>query len=353
MRRAQVWSADFAFSLLIFFAVSVIAFTMIMNSLNDNSFAVVEEEAIMAANLLVSEGYPQGWVNGSVIRAGLQSNDYFSLRKAQELADVDDQQLRRILRITSDVYIYITNGSNETVAMFGQCGVGMTNVTSTPRNLTLPAAAVKTNAKNVTSVLNVTLLSVDELYANSSLFDVIIIEGNLSGNISSSQIQQTFEQVSRQGVTIIVIGDPGISLFGIAVNATVANSVTLQGDVGAPLGFDTDEVVTVNGNMSTILPPSGASHFTPVGLTDTGAIAYATWVHNDARIWYVASSYGSRLNGLNVSSTLNTSIMNMVVVPRPICDAPNIDADQIAVHTRSLAYHDQLLKLHVLAWRTT
>jgi hypothetical protein len=357
MRRAQVWSVDFAMSLVIFIAASAIAYTMIANTLGEDEFAQVSDQAITAADMLAGEGYPLYWSNETVIRAGLVSDGHLSLRKATELAKAPAPQLRTQLRITDNAYIYFTNASNATVAVFSQCGVGMTSVNSTARNQSLSVLGFSTGSWGVVSGANITASSPAAL-ANLSRSDVIVLEGNISatfaGNFSTQQAQLWIEDAARRGVTIFVIGDPGFSLLGIKVNVTPVTSIAVQGQAGLPLGFATNDAVTVASNLSTIEIPSSAhvQNFTTIGLSNLGKVAYASWLYDDALVWYVASGSGSATSG-TTAAILSGAINRSVVVSRPVCDNLTLpSAKQVATHARTIVYHDQLLTMHVVTWRS-
>jgi hypothetical protein len=354
-RRGQVWAADFAVSLLIFTAASVLAYTLISNALQNDEYQQVAAEAQVAANIVASEGYPAHWSNGTVIRAGLMSDGHLSLRKARELSSLDQQRLRSALRITDDAYVYVTNSSNDLVPVFSECGAGMAAMTSSPHNLTLPAAAISTGAQTL-NITGAPQYSPDEAYRNLSAFDVLVIDGNISSNTTSAQQAALYlEEVSLRGITVIIIGDPGIPVFGVRVNSTSVSNVTIQGDAGQGLGFAPDEQINVSSTVATIETPEGdaVSAYVPIGIANSTKAAYATWVYHDARVWYFASPLGTRPDGTNVTPLLGQSARSMVTVPWPMCAqaAAPPNAKQVAIYRRTMPYHGQLLTLNVLVWR--
>jgi len=334
---------------------------LVVNALSDNAYLEVRNEAIAAAGILGGEGYPQHWTNDTVIRAGLRADDRLSLRKAKELARVQPQQLRQALRTTDDVYVYVTNQTNGTVPVFGACGIGMTTVISAPANATMTAVAISSSSQAslpVSGALNITVEQPDSAYTNLTQNDVLVIEGGFAQNTSVAQALLYFEAASQRGITIFVIGDPGIPVFGLRVNYTNVTNITVQQDAGAELGFAANDNVLLASNTSvpTIEPPDGtaATDYRVVGVADTDKTAYATWLYNDARVWYIAYPYGNVTTrpGTNVTSLLINSTSNAINVPWPSCGgftAP--PSKQLAVFTRTLPWHDQLLTLNVMMWR--
>lgn len=350
-RRGQVWSSDFTMSLLIFTIASLIAFTMIVNTIDERDYEEVRMQASSAAALLAGEGHPAHWMNGSVIRAGMLSDGRLSLRKATELAGLSEQDLRMALRTTDDIYIYFTNSSNGTVSLFGACGVGDASAASTARNETLPSVAIVGDSHPVSDLLPVAQRS-DDAIGNMTQ-DVVIVEGGISSNLSDTEIRRVFDVVARRGLTFIVLGDPGIPILGIDVNASDADSLTVD-DGGEELLLTPGEELNVSGTIPTINAPLGEAvgNYRQIAASDQGAIAYATWTYHDARVWYLATTAGTHDDGRDLQLTVVNATRDMITVPRPACGPVQLpDAEQVAIHTRTMTHHDELLRMHVLVWR--
>lgn len=350
-RRGQVWSSDFTMSLLIFTIASLIAFTMIVNTIDERDFEEVRMQASSAAALLAGEGYPAHWTNDTVIRAGLLADERLSLRKAAELAKLEDHDLRMVLRTTDDTYVYFTNASNDTAPVFGACGVGSAAATSTALNQTLPALAIVGASHPVSDLLPIAQRSDDALYDNMTQ-DVIIIEDSISSNLSDAEIKRIFDDIAERGMTFVVLGDPGIPILGIDVNSSDASLLTVA--EGGELLLLPGEELTVSGTIPTINVPAGEpiNNYQEIAVSDAGSVAYATWTYHDARIWYLATTAGTHADGRDLRSTLVNATRDMITVPRPACGPVLLpDAEQVAVHTRTLAHHDELLHMHVLVWR--
>jgi hypothetical protein len=354
-RRAQVWSADFTFSLIIFSAATLIAFTIIVNTLDDREYDEVRAQAVNAAALLAREGYPVHWQAADVLRAGIVSDDRLSLRKATALAEVEEIRFRQALRITDRAYIYFTNSSNTTIPVFGRCGIGDLVVSTTPRNISLPAVGISSGPNPIIDAANVTLALAGAALGNLSAQDVIIIEGPIAPDLSGKRTTFLLHDAARRGITIVIIGDPGLPVLGIEVNATDASSLEVQGASGGPLLLSSDEVLELGAlvTIPTIEQPTDVIGFTSVALTDEGKIAYATWIYGDARVWYLATVEGQHQDGRDLTLTLGNATRQMVTVAWPECGAVQTpDADQVTVQRRTIAHHDGLLQLNVLTWRS-
>jgi hypothetical protein len=348
MRKGQAISSDFVFSLIIFTAASILAFTMATNTLVNREHEEVVMQAETAGALLSTEGYPEHWTSDDVLRAGLRSGDQFSLRKAGELQGLSPSDLKQALRITDEVYVYVTDGTNDTQSVFGSCGIGNLTVNETPRNVTLPAVAIISGPHPISDMTNATQRADDALYSNISAQDVIIIEGNITSNLSRSQVQAALEEASRRGTQIIIIGNPGIPAFGVDVNESTVSDLQIIND---GFGFTAGETITVSGILPTLNVPGNPRVTKFMPLTNGTNAAYATWLYDDARVWYFASAAGTR-SGVSVQDIIGEGARSAVTIERPLCGNITLpEAEQIAVHTRTLAYHDELLQINVIVWR--
>jgi len=353
-KKAQVWSADFALSLLIFTVASLITYSIIVNSLQDDAYSDVRAQAVVAAEILNTEGYPQYWTNDTVIRAGIRSDDRLSLRKFRELSYIDNATLRRVLRTTDNVYVYLSNASNATVSFFGNCGVGDFSVSSSLANKTLPAVSLAGGQHPVSDNMNLSIRADNAVIGNLSAYDVVVIEGNISRNLSLSELTFHLESLAKRGVSFIIIGDPGASMLGVSINKTIASNITLED--GADIGFNANETLNITaGSTDTInqsLHPA-VYNFTVIARASGGAVAYATWRYYDAQVFYLATAMGVRADGTNLTLHLANLTNGLIVESGPICTTPVPagDAKQVAKATRTIAYHDQLLTVNVLVWR--
>lgn len=347
--KGQAISSDFIFSLIIFAIASTLAFTMITNSLIDREHEMVTAEAKNAAALLSGEGYPQHWLSGDVLRAGLRSADQLSLRKTYELGDVPQSRLQAILRTTDPIYVYATNRTNHTVPIFGRCGIGALSVSETPANRTLPAIAIVATSHPVSDIATLAQRGDDGVYANLSSQDVIIIEGNVTSNLSDAQRFIALEQTAERGITVVIIGNPGIPIFGLRVNATAITAAEVQMDL---FGLNDSDLLTITGTFATIDAPSNSLVTNYTIIANASKALYATWLYNDARIWYFGTATGTKADGTPLVEVIGNATRDMIKVPWPECGNISLpDAEQIALHTRSLIYHDERLDLHVLVWR--
>lgn len=354
MKRGQAWSIDFILSFVIFIAAVLIAFQMITNVIPRDDYAEVKRQADDAASILAGEGYPVHWASGDVIRAGLTAEKRLSLRKARELPDLALNDLRQRLRITDRFYVHAMNATNGTEAVFGKCGFGDVSVGNTADNRTLEAIAVAPGSHPFSDLLNITVYENDSAYGMLGRQDVLVLEGNLTNGsgLTAENIRRKVEGASFYGMTILVIGDPGVSMLGLRVNSSAADRLDVQGLEGQPLGLEQDEQLNVSGAIPTIETPNGKD-FTAVALTDAGKIAYGTWLYNDAKVWYIAEDDGETASDEDLQAVLANATKEMITVDWPECQDMSVPASakQVAVHDRTLMYHDEPYRLRVLVWR--
>lgn len=352
-RRGQVWSGDFAISILIFSAAALIAFTLIINAFDDRSYEDVRKQASDSAALLGGDGYPQHWTAGDVIRAGLASDGVLSLRKADELAALNADDLKSALRVSDNLYVYVT-GQDGVIGIFGSCGIGDIASAGMPGNDTLPAMAIA-SAPVLSAAAGIVPTVGDDAFYNLTQQDVVIIEGAIISGLADAEIMRLFQDAARRGMTFIIVGDPGIPILGVRTNATPIAGLTVDGD-GERLGFSQGEALTVSGTFAALDPANvtadaSVRNYAPIA-TVGGKDVYAAWLYGDARVWYLATTDGTHANGTAIIDTLANATQGMVEVSRPVCGAaPVPDAEQLAMHKRMIVHHDQLLELNVLVWR--
>jgi hypothetical protein len=347
--KGQIWSSDFGLSLFIFSVATIIAFTMLTNILQKDSYDDVRREAAAAAELLMSTGYPVYWTNSTIIRAGVSSENTLSLRKMRELHSMDVPSLRRTLRINDEFYIYLTNESGAVASMYGGCGMGTVSVASIAQNRSLPAIARINGAHPVVDQVTVAEYTTDDFFSNFTSQDVIIIEGNLSTTISRAEVALHFSNAAKRGITFVIIGDPGVPILGLRINTT---NVTNLSVVAPMLNLTVGETLVVEGTYPTIEAASApeVSEYTPVAVGEKAF--YATWIYQDARVWYFASTEGTR-SGEALLLHLGNVTHDMVHTSQPDCQLFVPDAKQVALYTRTLPYHDHLMTMNVLVWRNS
>ena len=351
-RLGQTWAIDLGISLVLFTVAVLITYQLLENTIDDTGYEDVRAQAIAAADLLAGTGYPATWTNGTVIRAGLASDGVLSLRKAGELARLTDNGLRQALRATDRTVIITENASGGIEPVFGACALGDTSITETPQNRTLPALAIARAPHPVSDGVNASVLENDTAYAVIDDYDVILIEGNLADGSerTPAQIAREFDAIARRGVTIVVVGDPGVPILGIIVNRTNATTITVTDpELASRLPA---AVINLSGEtIPTINVPQGADNRS-LAVTEDGATAFATWITGDARVHYYATSDGAFADGSSWLGALRNITQDRISVPRPACDELVLpDAIQVARHDRKIAHHDKVLTLRVIAWR--
>jgi hypothetical protein len=363
-RAAQMWSLDLIVSLVIFSVALLLTYTMAGNVFGASDYEDVRDEAAIAASLLSGTGYPQHWSSQSVIRAGIVADDRLSLRKAHELGSLSAQQARTRLRITDSFSVQLLNESDGVVPAFGRCSIGDSLPSTLPHNASLPSLALSLSAGGVSQLVangtNMTVYRNESAYDRMHAADVILLEGNISGNTTPDEAVLALAEQARRGITIIIVGNPTVGLLGAQPTVMNATTLLVQGAAGAPLGLGVNETLNVSADDSpraigVIAVPSGqeVGNYEEIARLPSGEIAYATWTYGDARVWYLATADGLRQNGTNLTVSLAGAMRSMIVVSWPDCalaQAPQ-DARQVAHYDRRIMHHDAPLTMRTIVWR--
>lgn len=351
-RAGQIWSSDLAVSSVIFVAVCLIASSIIAQIVRDDQFADVRRQASVLAELLVREGYPSHWTADDIIKLGIASEHRMSSRKMQELALLDNATLRRAARIRDNFYIYITDGSNNTIPVDGSCGIGDLVVANVPNTTIIDAAAITGPSSPVADSL-AAFVPRTTLESNQSR-EVFILEGAVFNASTASTAATLLDMIARRGITIFIIGDPGASVLGVRVNDTIADNITIVGGEGARVGFPANGLVAVSGTINTIDTPDAeaVTHYSPIAIASSGKIAYATWLFHDSRVWYFASSDGILDDGTAIVNHLSNATLSMINISSPSCAPPIFpDAEQMMLYTRAMPYRGEIVYVNVAVWR--
>jgi len=344
----------------IFTIAIIVTYQLLENTLEETAYTEVRVQALRVSDLLLSEGFPTAWTNDTVLRAGLLSSNVLSMRKAQELATLDAAQLRRIIRATDNIAFTLENANGTIEAVTGRCAVGDLVVTETPANRTLNAIALARVPHPVASGVNTTIMLDDDAYMSLDDADVIVIEGNLSVDtvLTPAQVARVLDIAAERGITFIIIGNPGSTVLGLVTNSTNATNITVVGNDGA---FNLAQGTTVDlpGSSPVVLAASGTptnaevAQYRVLATTDEGDAAIATWVYDGARVWYIATSDGVVDGGVAFDEVLQEHVERHITISWPTCGEVTVPepSTQIVRYDRTLAHHDQLLTLRVIAWR--
>ncbi len=385
-KKGQVLSSDLALSILIFSVASIIAYTLVGNMMQDVDYQAVQLQAKELSGILVTNGYPQHWyvtVNTTTPafnttnaqQMGIVSADQLSIRKTRLLPMVSTQTLKSKLRIKDHFSIYFTpsNNSHSALGIMGICALSdiNSNNTNISSNKTLPAIIISQPGNALNNRLNTTATSYPSfMQANEFMGaqDVIILEGALL-NVSSFDVASlSFFQQSKRGITYVIIGDVRdasitsqsntSNILGIKLNMTTVSSINVVGTNGAALGLLANEPLTIVGTLPlledlTNSTDSAVSGYTVIAKDSSGKAVYASWLYNDAQVYYFATTSGTNSVGTILADIIANATKSMVVVSWPNCTVPIVpnDAKQTVSYKRTLPYHDQLLDVHMIVWR--
>lgn len=358
MRRGQIWTTDFTLSLVLFTAAVLISYTIIGNTVEETAVEQVRLQALDASQLVGDAGFPVHWTNSTVIRAGLAADGQLSMRKAQQIGTLPENDLRQALRLTDNFAVYAINSSGDIEPVFQRCSLGDLTISGSAGERALPAVAVVGSPHPLTNLVeNITVHPLASGFDAARDADVIILEGNLSnGSLTPAEVRLKIEELSRRGVTIVVAGDIGVQLPGVVINSSNATWLNVSDAWKGNLTGGERLNVSPVGELvhAPIILESTSENYRTIAVSEFDEVVYASWTHNDAEFVYFGIVTGLREDGSNLTMHLANATTRMVVVPWPDCSAANIpaEAQQVSHYDRTLPYHDSIITLRTVVWRS-
>jgi hypothetical protein len=128
-KRSQVWVSDYSLSLMLFIAAALIAVKLIINNFGaDTTYYELKSDATKISDILLSEGYPVDWFNGSVIRPGILDNESrISLFKTNNLMNssvISYASLKAKLQTKYDFLIILKEANDDMIEYNSLCVAG-------------------------------------------------------------------------------------------------------------------------------------------------------------------------------------------------------------------------------------
>ncbi len=133
-RSGQASSLDFIVGLVIIVSTLVIGAQILSGNSFVNRFDKLESQAIVASDVLLSEGYPVDWNESSVLRPGLLSSGSLNLSKLSLIINLsvnDYDRFRSLLVDDAQLFVYFRNSSG-IINLSGSCGFGSPEVVVGP-----------------------------------------------------------------------------------------------------------------------------------------------------------------------------------------------------------------------------
>lgn len=124
--KGQVATVDFIIGFVIMTSALVIAANLVVTMNHDDGFERLRKESQAIADTLLSEGYPTGWNQTTVIKAGLLTQNRLNTTKQQMLDNYTYSELKQVLGAGAEVYWYYQNASD--IVIINACGHGSPNV---------------------------------------------------------------------------------------------------------------------------------------------------------------------------------------------------------------------------------
>jgi hypothetical protein len=128
LRRGQVWISDLTISILLFSLASIMAFAILMNTLDSGKdFQSTTDDAARIGNYLLSDGIPETWNQTLVVRPGILSYDRVNSSKTMALMEISNTSyasLKAMMQTQNDFIVTLENKSGNIVVFGPYCTIG-------------------------------------------------------------------------------------------------------------------------------------------------------------------------------------------------------------------------------------
>ena len=124
--RGQVWNVDFIIGALLFTVVAVFFFIQLqgIEAVDTDKTTDLLNQARYISDELLTQGYPQNWININVIRAGITDNQRINQSKLDNLHDLNYSKLRTVFRARDDFFIFLEKDDGCLVQLDTDYGIG-------------------------------------------------------------------------------------------------------------------------------------------------------------------------------------------------------------------------------------
>ena len=130
-KKAQVWTTDFALSMLIF-VIALILFgraAMNLSTVTGEKIDSLMKEGRLIADSLTSQGYPSNWTTSDVKKIGLISEGKtIEKNKLQMMANMTYEQTRKLFGLKYDYFIFFISEDGKLANITPKLGIGHPDV---------------------------------------------------------------------------------------------------------------------------------------------------------------------------------------------------------------------------------
>jgi hypothetical protein len=126
--KGQAWYIDFGAGLLLFI-VSVVMYTRYIDdfqSAEKGSLDILIKEADAVSSSLILPGFPNGWDNSSVVRAGIADMQRVNSTKLAYLMSMGSDSAKSRLSTAYNFYVFFEDRGSSVINIAGICGAGYT-----------------------------------------------------------------------------------------------------------------------------------------------------------------------------------------------------------------------------------
>jgi|GEM_PF-2380988 len=369
--KGQVWSLDYTAGFLLFLlALLIVIGTLFRTTLGSDGFAELASSTDALSEKLMGPGYPSDWRPATAVSIGLLTDDQLSMRKAERLGELAEQQpakTKNLLDTREDYAITFQERNGSHVAIGDRCALGSADVVvqkSVGERREPIAYYSRTGAEALLAemqALNATTFTDDEfamLLENISDYQLVVLEEPDLGSVArpyDAEKASALEEYVTHGGDLLLIGDPNLSeafslnltLLGSTMNATGGipepDLLNLSGTVLESLGADDDA-------LGPPLPQG-----TSVGATlDDGRLFAAAFPWGDGDVTFLGGLDGSvQGTGETLATHIVAAIANTTIVPYANCTnvtLPVVDAKNFVTIRRLVAFKGDILIMSVSAW---
>ncbi len=365
-RDGQVWSLDYTIGFVLFTLSLLLAASVLMRTvMSQDDFAVLQSNAETMSDQLLSAGYPEHWRTDDIVIAGLLTNNHLSLRKAerlQMLADEDYGASKAHVNTKYEYALTFAEPNGSLLPVNDDCYIGSAAVNEQKNALVANRSygyyyRGGQLLKNAMESMNMTVTTGDELnnfLLNLSMFDYAILEQPGLNGVDApydGEKAELLKNYVEEGATLLLIGNVSLPEFFAlnltAVNQTIDANATNSNDTFLNLsGLGIENITGTHAIVD-----NGLERYESLAVLSDGRDYAARFTHGDGDVYYLGGLSGT----LNTSGTLLSHVEQQLNSSRTYASADCNDvelplAKNRVVVTRLVAYEGRVLTLTLTMW---
>lgn len=356
---------DFAIGLLLFTFTLAIYFSYTNNFQNEDKgkFSLMLKDAKSISSSLSLEGYPDDWLNNSVIRIGIADEQNVNGTKLKRLKQINYTQSRTRFATSYDYFVYFTDDNGSVLNINGVCGSGypLINLSYNIKSAYYFQDSDDTfllDFMNHTFKADIYEDDIDTLVSNLSKYQFLVLEHPLLSSSEFNQNKDELENYSSRGGLLMVSGEL----------ATAATNSMSGADFKKKSGQSQSQRTAIVNNSDTILSldvgdtlafaqyyyaenKTGSSNFLRIAtFNQTDDNAVSKWKYGNGTIYFFSDFDVSSFSGnfITLIQDLAQSFVEGTCTP---VNTTAINAKDLVKTERYLIYNSKIVRMVVYVWQ--